>query len=79
MASHKNKNKRANAKRDPFPSTLKDCTHPENSYDNLQLVFSEGEVVGDLLQTVDGVEANRFNLVIEHVHEEILRLNRKAR
>ena len=48
------------------------CAHLEYVEDDVELVLPQHDVVTDLAQTVDSVQSHRLNLVVEHVHHEVL-------
>lgn len=50
----------------------------EHSEHCVQLVLPEGDVGGDLPECVDGLQPHLLNLIVEHVHQEVQALLRKA-
>ena len=44
----------------------------------VQLVFSQGDVGGDPPQHMDGLQTHLFDLVVEHVHQEVQALLSEA-
>ena len=58
--------------------TLIHHTHLQYAEHRFQLILPQLHVGADLSQTVDGLQPDQLNLVVEHVHEVVKALHGKG-